>query len=125
MKNTVEVGKTYAVSGRYVKVVKVTDKYVEVRWGYNGAVPSRHCDRFYSHSMTKHFVEIGQTPIGEMVAQDVLNPMELDAAGRPVVIAAVGTIVTVALLEQMDKLGLERLVTAEGRWNLAESRNLI
>jgi ABC-type uncharacterized transport system substrate-binding protein len=58
------------------------------------------------------------SPIGEMVAQDVLNPMELDVAGRPVVIAAIGEIVTVALLEQMDELGLETLVTAEGRWTL-------
>ena len=58
MNNTIEIGKKYVVAGRYVKVVKVTPKYVEVRWGHNGSAPSRQCDRFYSHSQTKHFVEV-------------------------------------------------------------------
>ena len=58
MNNTIEINKKYVVSGRYVKVVKITPKYVEVRWGHNGSTPVRHCDRFYSHSMTKYFVEV-------------------------------------------------------------------
>jgi hypothetical protein len=54
----VKVGGKYLVCGHYVKVVKVTDRYVEVKWGHNGMTPKRVCDRFLSLKLVPHFKEI-------------------------------------------------------------------
>ena len=52
----VEVGKKYQVfKSRYVKVVKVTDRHIEVVHAVNGQTPVRQADRFFPLSWEKHF----------------------------------------------------------------------
>jgi hypothetical protein len=51
----VNVNGKYLVSGRYVKVVNVTDDHIEVVWGYNGQKPVRKCDRYLSVKLIPHF----------------------------------------------------------------------
>lgn len=58
MNNTIQINKQYLVSGRYVKVTAITPTHIEVVWAHNGHRPVRQCDRFYSHRLTKHFVEV-------------------------------------------------------------------
>jgi hypothetical protein len=53
----VTIGGKYLVSGRFVKVVKVTDEHIEVVWGHNGVTPKRQCDRFISRSLIPYFKE--------------------------------------------------------------------
>lgn len=52
----VEIGKKYRVFGtHYVKVVKVTDKHIEVVHAINGSTPRRQADRFFPLKWAKHF----------------------------------------------------------------------
>lgn len=57
MKN-ITIGSKYYVSGRYVKVVKISDQYIQVVWGYNGQSPKRIADRFLSVGLLPYFVEV-------------------------------------------------------------------
>lgn len=58
MKNTViQLNATYLVYGtRTVKVVKVTDRYIEVKHAINGMTPRRFADRYFPLHTAKHFV---------------------------------------------------------------------
>ncbi|NBS69619.1 hypothetical protein EBT31_12005 [bacterium] len=62
MNNTpenIQVGKRYTVFGtRYVKVVKISDRHIEVVHGMNGQTPRRYGDRFFPVRWSKHFQEI-------------------------------------------------------------------
>ena len=54
----VKVNGKYLVCGSFVKVVKVTDRHVEVVWGHNGQTPKRQGDRFLSLKLVPHFQEV-------------------------------------------------------------------
>jgi len=43
---------------RYVKVVKISDRQIEVVHGMNGQTPRRYSDRFFPVRWSKHFQEI-------------------------------------------------------------------
>ena len=51
-----EIGKKYLVfKSHYVKVVKVTDRHIEVVHAVNGQSPARNGDRFFPLHWEKHF----------------------------------------------------------------------
>jgi hypothetical protein len=54
----VKINGKYLISGRYVKVVGVTDTHIQVVWGYNGQSPIRQCDRYIPISSGNRFVEV-------------------------------------------------------------------
>lgn len=75
----VEVGKKYIFSGSFVKVAKITDTHIEVKWGHNGQTPRRQCDRFIPVKRLPMFKEVvyktrkGKRYIANTTTQEYVN----------------------------------------------------
>lgn len=53
----IQIGETYKVYGtHYVRVVRITDKHIQVVHAVNGASPRRTCDRLYPISKADKFI---------------------------------------------------------------------